>query len=88
MQAEQRHAFAKDGIDLSFAGRPTRVDWGYFTQFVTGKNVYQLLRGKKFGLVVPRRAFRSPADEDAFTEMVRLCLPAQRSGARPGKAEA
>ena len=82
VRAEQQHAFEKGGINLSFGGRRTEVDWAYFTQFVVGKSVYQLLRGKKFGLVVPRRAFRSPADEKAFTEMVHLNVPARRG--RPG----
>jgi hypothetical protein len=45
---------------------------------VKGPAAYQLLRGKKFGLVVPRRAFRSGDDEQAFVELVRRHLPDRR----------
>ena len=78
VQGAQRHSFDDNGLDLSFSGRATRVDWGYFTQMVKGPAAYQLLRGKKFGLVVPRRAFLSPADEHAFAELVRRHVPDRR----------
>jgi hypothetical protein len=83
VQSVQRHTFDQDGADLSFGGRATRVDWGYFTQFVKGPLVYQLLRGKKFGLVVPRRAFRSRDDEHTFVELVGRHLAARRG--RPAR---
>jgi hypothetical protein len=78
VQGAQRHSFDDNGLDLSFGGRPTRVEWSYFTQMVKGPAAYQLLRGKKFGLVVPRRAFRSGDDEQAFVELVRRHLPDRR----------
>jgi hypothetical protein len=78
VQSGQRHTFDENGADLSFGVRATRVDWGYFTQFVKGPKVYQLLRGKKFGLVVPRRAFRSGDDEQAFVALVGRHLAAGR----------
>lgn len=78
VQGVQRHTFDDNGAELSFAGRATRVDWGYFTQLVKGRRMYQLLRGRKFGLVVPRRAFRSRDDEQAFEELLRRHLPARR----------
>ena len=78
VQSGQRHSFDDNGADLSFGGRATRVDWGYFTQMVKGPAAYQLLRGKKFGLVVPRRAFLSGDDEQAFAELVRRHLPDRR----------
>jgi hypothetical protein len=78
VQGAQRHSFDDNGLDLSFGGRPTRVEWSYFTQMVKGPAAYQLLRGKKFGLVVPRRAFRSGDDEQAFAELVRRHLPDRR----------
>jgi hypothetical protein len=78
VQSAQRHTFDEDGADLSFAGRATRVDWAYFTRAVQGRQLYQLLRGNKFGLVVPRRAFRSRDDEQAFVALVNRRLPARR----------
>jgi hypothetical protein len=80
VQSVQRHTFDEDGADLSFGGPAKRVDWAYFTQFVKGPKVYQLLRGKKSGLVVPRRAFRSRDDEHAFVDLVGRHL-----AARPGR---
>jgi hypothetical protein len=88
VQGVQRHTFDDDGADLSFAGRSTRVDWDYFTQMVKGPAAYQLLRGTKFGLVVPRRAFKSGPDEQAFLELARRYLPARRGGTAPGKPPA
>lgn len=79
VQGVQRHTFDDAGSDLSFSGRATGVEWDYFTQLVKGPRAYQLLRGKKFGLVVPRRAFRSPDDDRAFIELVSRHLPARRS---------
>jgi hypothetical protein len=78
VQGGQRHSFDDNGLDLSFGGRATRVEWSYFTQMVKGPAAYQLLRGKKFGLVVPRRAFLSGDDEQAFAELVRRHLPDRR----------
>jgi hypothetical protein len=78
VQGVQRHTFDDMGSDLSFSGRTTRVGWEYFTQLVKGPGVYQLLRGKKFGLVVPRRAFRSREDEQAFLELVDRHLAPRR----------
>jgi hypothetical protein len=85
VQGVQRHTFDDKGADLSFAGRATRVDWGYFTQLVNGPRIYQLLRGKKFGLVVPRRAFRSRDDEQAFKELLGRHLPARQGWSAPRK---
>ncbi len=83
VRGAQRHSFDDGGADLSFAGRTTRVDWGYFTRMVRGAAAYQLLRGKNSGLVVPRRAFKSGDDEQIFLELVRRHLPArQGSSAR------
>ena len=78
VQGVQRHTFGEFGSDLSFSGRVTRVEWEYFTQLVKGPGAYQLLRGKKFGLVVPRRAFRSGHDDQAFIELVGRHLPPRR----------
>jgi hypothetical protein len=86
VRGAQRHSFDDNGLDLSFGGRATRVDWGYFTQMVKGPSAYQLLRGKKFGLVVPRRAFVSGDDEKAFAELVRRHLPDRRE--RPTRRQA
>jgi hypothetical protein len=79
-QGVQRHTFDANGLDLSFSGRTTRVGWDYFSQFLKGHKAYQLLRGKKFGLIVPRRAFQSQDDEKAFVGLVAGHLPA-----RPGR---
>ncbi len=86
VQGAQQHRFDDGGSDLSFAGRTTRVDWGYFTEVVKGRAAYQLLRGKKSGLVVPRRAFKSGRDEQIFLELVSRNLPGRRGGppAEPG----
>ncbi len=83
VQGVQRHTFDENGSDLSFSGRTTRVGWDYFSQFVKGRKAYQLLRGKKFGLVVPRRAFQSRDDEKAFVDLVARNLPARRARPAP-----
>ncbi len=82
VQGAQRHSFDDNGVDLSFSGRATRVEWSYFTEMIKGPRAYQLLRGKKFGLVVPRRALLSGDDEQAFAELVRRHLPGRREPAR------
>jgi hypothetical protein len=78
VQGDQRHAFDELGADLSFSGRATRVGWDYFTRSVKGPRVYQLLHGKGSGLVIPRRAFGSRHDDQAFVELVQRHVPTRR----------
>lgn len=70
VQTSQRHTFSEEGATLTFLGRQNEVDWKYFTRVVRSSHLYQLLRGRQFGLVVPRRAFATPADEQFFMDLL------------------
>jgi hypothetical protein len=84
VQGVQRHTFDEGGSTLSFSGRESRVDWAYYSRALQGPAGYQLLRGRRFGLVVPRRAFGSERDELVFIELVRRHVQAGRGWRRLG----
>lgn len=84
VQGVQRHTFDESGTTLNFSGRESRVDWAYYSRAVQGPAGYQLLRGRRFGLVVPQRAFGSERDELVFLDLVRRHLQPGRGLRGPG----
>jgi hypothetical protein len=81
VQSVQHHTFDDQGATLSFLGRKSEVGWDYFTRAQRGAEVYQLLHGRRFGLVVPRRAFTSVHDEEVFQGLLKRHILVRR-GAR------
>jgi hypothetical protein len=78
VQGAQEHTFDEQGATLTFMGRRSEVGWDYFTRAIRGPGIYQLLRGRQFGLVVPRRAFATERDEEAFRDLVDRHVVARR----------
>jgi hypothetical protein len=66
----QRHTFDEQGATLRFDRGETDVEWDYFSQALRGRALYQLVQGRRYGLVVPARAFRTRADEELFVDLV------------------
>ncbi|MGC8626882.1 MAG: YcxB family protein [Acidimicrobiales bacterium] len=78
VQGPQQHSFDEQGATLTFMGRRSEVGWDYFTKAVRGPGIYQLLRGRQFGLVVPSRAFATGRDEEAFKDLLERHVGARR----------
>ncbi len=80
VQSVQQHTFDNQGATLCFLGRKSEVGWDYFTRAQRGRELYQLLHGRRFGLVVPRRAFSSVHDEEIFQGLLKRHVPVRREG--------
>lgn len=67
---EQQHTFATDGITVRAAGQQGQLPWDFYEAVAETPRVYVLLRSRKQGNFIPRRAFESPDDEERFRSLL------------------
>jgi hypothetical protein len=69
MRAEQVVSVSDAGLTMELSNASTTADWTFWSRVRVVGNAY-VLQGKQRGyLLIPRRAFASPADEQLFREL-------------------
>lgn len=75
-QPNQHMVFNPQGVYLADGAAETRSAWSLFKAFDEAPDVFLLkLRASNRAIVVPKRAFDSPAEVDQFRELARWALP-------------
>jgi hypothetical protein len=67
---ETVYSFTDDGVDMATASIRSTVGWDAITGATGARDVYVLNISGNRRVIVPRRAFASPGDEQAFRELV------------------
>ena len=81
MHAEQVVSVSDAGVTTELSNASSTADWTFWSRVRIVGNAY-VLQGKQRGyLLIPRRAFGSPADEQLFRHC-RQITPAPRSRSR------
>ena len=75
VRGEQGLCFSDLDITLSAVHGESRVQWGFFLRAIETRDLYLLRYRRRFGMIVPKRAFANPGDEARFRELVRGHLP-------------
>ena len=70
LAGEQQHTFSEERITVRAAGQQGDLPWDFYARVVETPRVYVLMRNRKQGNFVPRRAFASPDDEERFRTLV------------------
>ena len=75
LHGEQSLCFSDLEITLSAVHGASRVQWAFFLRAIETRDLYLLRYRRRFGMIVPKRAFANPGDEARFRELVREHLP-------------
>jgi len=81
LAVEQEHTFSEERIAVRAAGQQGELPWDFYVQVVETPRAYVLMRNRKQGNFIPRRAFSSPDDEERFRQL--LASKALRVSGRP-----
>lgn len=75
----ERHEmlFTDEGITVRSRQAEARMAWGLYTRVIEGEQLFCLVYGKEIptAMIIPKRAFRSRQDEDAFRELLARHVP-------------
>lgn len=63
-QGENRWQFSDAGVEASFPGGATKLEWPWFDQVVRDQAFYYLYRGRRFTLIPRRGLLGTSADAD------------------------
>jgi hypothetical protein len=70
LHAEQRVAVSEDGVTTGKGRSSTHTDWDHWSKVVERSDIYMITRaGSPARISIPRRAFASPEEEDAFRQL-------------------
>jgi hypothetical protein len=75
LQSEYRLVFRDDGIEFKTDQIDSRLEWSLYQRMIENTRFYVLIYGRNMISVIPKRAFSSPEQEDAFRELVKRHLP-------------
>ncbi len=75
ISAERTVTFGPDGVRASLARSEIKASWDAYDEVLDTPSLYVLVEGRASFLPIPKRAFASQADEDAFRALVRRHLP-------------
>jgi hypothetical protein len=68
--------FSDEGIHFKTRQIDALLQWSLYNKVLEDERFFILVYGKNMISVIPKRAFKSPAEETAFAEMLRRNLPA------------
>lgn len=70
----QHYTFGAGGVTLEYPNVEARISWGYYERLERIGDAYAL-RSARGVVIVPRRAFARPQDEDEFLTVATSQLP-------------
>lgn len=82
LRSEQRLCFSDREITQSALHGESRVQWAFFQRAIETPEVYLLRYRRRFGVILPKRAFATSSDEARFRDLVREHLPVKFRQAR------
>jgi len=71
------------GIRVSMPHERHEFDWMAYQRVVTSEHLVMLYTGQQLFQIVPKRAFASPSEMEAFLRVVQEKIPDRRAGAFP-----
>ncbi|MDQ6710660.1 MAG: YcxB family protein [Candidatus Dormibacteraeota bacterium] len=73
LRAQQTYCFTGSEVSWSFIDGDSRVRWTYFEDVRQAGDIYLLRHQmRRLGSVIPRRAFKTPAEEARFRQLAQL----------------
>lgn len=70
MRDEQAHAFSDEGFEVTLSDARSIAKWSFYRQAIVTSDLYFLLHNQRLCNVIPRRAFKSVADEAVFRDLL------------------
>jgi len=75
LRDEYRLTFADDGIVFKTTSIDSRIEWNLYTHAIEVRDFYLLYYGRRAFTVIPKRAFASAADMQAFDALLAARVP-------------
>lgn len=70
LHSEQVVVVSEEGVKTDQANSSTHTDWSHWSKLVERSDIYVITRaGSPARIAIPKRAFASSADEDAFRQI-------------------
>ena len=74
--------FSEDGIHFKTAQIDSLIQWSFYSKVLEDDRFYLMVYGKNMISIIPKRAFASAAEEEAFNNLLRRKIPAYSNSKR------
>jgi hypothetical protein len=71
---EQAFSFTEEGIDIRHATAEAKLDWKSWIKFRENARFFLVYPAQRMFTIIPKRAFASPEEVDAFRELLKRKL--------------